>query len=162
MNNKKLYLIGGAAVIVVVLLGSVIMFLNSRSVSQSGGGKVNQEEIENLIELSAEDVGLSLSSQKNNQQLVMELTKLSDIESFEYELSYDAIEGGESVSRGTFGSGPNPDEKGKSVIKRVMDLGTCSSGVCKYDKGVKKVLFQLRVNLKSGEAGIIEETFLFE
>jgi len=158
--NKKLLLIGGGVLAIVIIIGGVLLFINNNSkVEEEGAGGGILEE--NLVELSSEDVGLTLSSQKNNQQLVMVLTKLDEVESFEYEVSYDAVEQGEVVSQGTFGSGPNPDEEGKATIKRVIDLGTCSA-VCRYHKGVETIEFVLRVNLKSGEVGIIEETYNLE
>jgi hypothetical protein len=157
MKNKKIIL-GGVALLILIAAGVALFLFNSNS-------PVPQEEknefVENFVELSAADVGLALSSQKNNQQLVMELTKLDNVESFEYEVSYEAIEEGEVVRQGTFGSGPNPDEKGQSTIKRVIDLGTCSA-VCRYHKGVKEIEFTLKVNLTNGEVGIIEEIFVLE
>lgn len=157
MKNKKIVLVG-VALLILIVVGVGLFLFNSNSSAPQEEGK--DEFIENFVELNAQDVGLSLSSQKNNQQLVMELTKLDDIESFEYEVSYEAIEDGEVVRQGTFGSGPNPDEKGQT-IKRVIDLGTCSA-VCRYHKGVEEIEFTLRVNLKNGEVGIVEEIFVLE
>ncbi len=157
--NKKVLIISGIVLLVLVVLGGVLLFVNNNASDPEDSPNPFNE---NLIEMSAEDVGLTLSSQQNNQQIVMEITKLDEVDSFEYELSYDAVENGEVVSRGTFGSGPNPDEKGSSIIKRVMDLGTCSAGKCKYDKGVGEVVLSLRINLKNGEVGIIEEVFVIE
>jgi len=34
--------------------------------------------------------------------------------------------------------------------------------VCRYHKGVEKIEFTLRVNLKNGEVGIVEEIFVLE
>lgn len=157
MKNKKIIL-GGVALLILIAAGVALFLFNSNSPVPQ---EKKNEFVENFIELSAADVGLALSSQKNNQQLVMELTKLDNVESFEYEVSYEAIEEGEVVRQGTFGSGPNPDEKGQSTIKRVIDLGTCSA-VCRYHKGVKEIEFTLKVNLTNGEVGIIEEIFVLE
>jgi hypothetical protein len=157
MKNKKIIL-GGVALLILIAAGVALFLFNSNSPVPQ---EKKNEFVENFIELSAADVGLALSSQKNNQQLVMELTKLDNVESFEYEVSYEAIEDGEVVRQGTFGSGPNPDEKGQSTIKRVIDLGTCSA-VCRYHKGVKEIEFTLKVNLTNGEVGIIEEIFVLE
>jgi len=151
--NKKLLIIGAAILVVLILIGGILFYLNNTTENSDEETGILDE---NLVKMSPEDVGLTLESQQNNQQVVMELSKVDEIESFEYELSYDAQESGETVSRGTFGSGPNPEEEGKGTITRIMDLGTCSSGKCKYDKGVAEVFLTLRVNLKNGEAGIIE------
>lgn len=157
MKNKKILI--GIVVLVILILAGVGLFLFNLNSSQSPQDE--NEFVENIVEMSAEDVGLTLSSQKNNQQLVMELTKLDEIESFEYEVSYEAIEEGETVMQGTFGSGPNPDEEGEPTIRRVIDLGTCSA-VCRYHEGVEEIEFTLRVNLKNGEVGLIEEVFVLE
>lgn len=154
--NKKLLIIGSVLLVLMVLIGGVLFFLNNTTENSDEDAGILDE---NLVKMSPEDVGLTLESQQNNQQVVMELSRVDDIKSFEYELSYDAQESGATVSRGTFGSGPNPEEEGKGVISRVMDLGTCSSGKCKYDKGVTEVFLTLRVNLKNGEVGIIELTY---
>lgn len=158
MKNKKLLTFGVIALFVLIIIGVAIFFLNSNS---SETVKVDDEFIENYIELSAEDVGLILSIQQNNQQFVMKLTKLSEIKSFEYDVSYDTIEDGQIIKQGKFGSGPNPDEEGKSSITRVMDLGTCSA-TCRYYKGIEEIQFVLRVNLLNGEVGIIEQVFVLE
>ena len=157
MKNKKIIL-GVVALVIIVLVSIGLFLLNNNS---NAPIEEENEFVENFVALNADDVGLTLSSQKNNQQLVMKLTKLDDVESFEYEVSYEAIEDGEVVRQGTFGSGPNPDEEGKTSIERVIDLGTCSA-VCRYHKGVEKIEFTLRVNLKNGEVGIVEEIFVLE
>ncbi len=158
MKNKKLFIIGGMLLLLMLFVSGVLLFLNNSFPEED---KDRNSFDENLIEMSPEDVGLTLSSQQNNQQLVIEMTNLDEIESFEYELEYDAIENGEVVTQGTFGSGPNPDEEGKSEIRRTIDLGTCSA-VCRYHEGVEEILFTLRVDLRNGEAGIIETTHTLE
>lgn len=158
MKNKKLLVFGAIALFALIIIGGVLLLLRS---SSSETGKIEDEFNENYIELSAEDVGLVLYTQQNNQQFVMELTKLSEIKSFDYDVSYDTIEDGQVVKQGKFGSGPNPDEKGESSIIRVMDLGTCSA-TCRYHKGIEEIEFVLRVNLLSGEVGIIEEIYILE
>ncbi len=158
MKNKKILLIAVGVLIILVILGLALYSLNNKP-----QGENNNEDslVEKLVQLSAEDVGLVLSTQKNNQQLVMELNNLENVESFDYEVSYDAIENGEVIKQGTFGSGPNPTEKGKTEIKRVIDLGTCSA-VCRYHKGIEEIQFTLRVNLLDGQVGMVEEIFVLE
>ncbi len=158
MKNKKILFTAVGVLIILVILGLALYSLNNKPQEEN-----NNEDslVENFIQLSAEDVGLVLSTQKNNQQLVMELNNLENVESFDYEVSYDAIENGEVIKQGTFGSGPNPTEKGKTEIKRVIDLGTCSA-VCRYHKGIEEIQFTLRVNLLDGQVGMVEEIFVLE
>lgn len=61
-------------------------------------------------------------------------------ELIEYELSYDALVDGESVPKGVIGT--IDIEKGRAT--KDITLGTCSSGVCKFDEGVKLISVTLK------------------
>jgi len=43
-----------------------------------------------------------------------------------------------------------------------VDLGTCSSGTCKYDKGVTEVSVVIRINYANGEVGVAESKISLE
>ena len=70
-------------------------------------------------------------------------------------MSYNADVDGESVPRGAIGSGEvKPNE---SSIKRDITIGTCSSGKCKYDKGVTAISFLIKLNLKDGKTAVVKK-----
>jgi len=118
---------------------------------------VQVEEIEELIieEVSADDIGLVLTPSRDNKSVKMEISKISDIYSIEYEVSYEA-EGKEgNVPRGVIGT---VEVKDNSLeIERDILLGTCSSNVCRYDTVISDIKFVIRINYKDGKIGSVEE-----
>jgi hypothetical protein len=103
--------------------------------------------------MKPEDIGLELSPNPSLTEVEMKISDVSKFKSFDYEMNYDAIVDGESVPRGAIGSGDvNP---GDTSIDRKITIGTCSSGTCKYDKGVTKISFVIRLDLKNGKTGVV-------
>lgn len=155
--KNKLALIGIAAVVVVIGIAAFIFMQNQKKVSDV----VQEEEAveEEAIEMKAEEIGLKLSPSSDNTEVIMEITDVSKFTSFEFEMNYDADVDGEMVPKGAIGSGEV--ENGKP-IKRSITIGTCSSGKCKYDKGVKKVSFVIRLNLKDGQTGLVKADLSLE
>lgn len=157
MQKNKLLLIGG--IIIGVAIIAVALFVVLR------GGGSQEQAVENepakqvtYKQLTPEDIGLVLTPIQNNQVVQMEIEKPEGIESIEYELSYDAIENGETVSRGAIGEVAVADGQ----VSRDIDLGSCSTGVCKYDKGVTEVRIVLKVNFSNGEKGMLETVLPLE
>ncbi len=150
--ENKLALIGIGAVVVVALVAGFLFMQNSKK-----SEVVTEEEMmeEEAIEISPEDIGLVLTPNAAGTEVVMEITDVSKFDSFEYEMNYDAEVDGEVVPRGAIGSGEvNP---GETSIKREITIGTCSSGKCKYDAGVAKISFIIRLNLKDGQTGLVKK-----
>lgn len=151
MQNKLALLGIGAVVIVIAIVGFI--FLNNTKKSEEAGTPESVEE--QAVTIKPEDIGLELSPSDDGTEVVMEITDVSKFNSFEYEMNYDAEVEGEVVPRGAIGSGEiNPGEKS---IKRSITIGTCSAGKCKYDKGVTKISFIIRLNLKDGQTGIVKK-----
>lgn len=150
-------LVGIAAVILVLGVASYMF------VAQGGGNNADEEGEEEIIDavtMQASDIGLTLEAGTNNQEVIMTIDDTSKFDSFEYELNYKAVEGGQEVDRGAIGSGEVMP--GESSITREITIGTCSSGTCKYDKGVTAVTLVLRLNLKDGQTGMITEELSLE
>lgn len=161
MNNllkNKLALLGIGAVVIVVGIAIFIFVQNSKKASVVAGPEETVEE--QAIQMSPEDIGLKLTSNRNNTEVTMEITDVSKFNSFEYEMNYDAEIDGEMVPRGAIGSGNV--EVGETTIKKEITIGTCSSGKCKYDTGVIKVSFVIRLNLKDGQTGIVKADLALE
>lgn len=150
-------MIGGVIVLLIVV---VVGFLVVKNNSKSEGTPREESAEEQGISMKPEDIGLTLEPTANNQEVIMTITDLSKFDSLEYEMNYDAEVDGEVVPRGAIGSAEV--EPGKSEIRREITIGTCSSNVCKFDKGVKKVKFIVRLNLKTGEVGIVEQELSLE
>lgn len=159
MKKKKIILPIIIVVMAIVIgLGAFFLIRESSGIEDEKKPSLFDQE-KNIVVLTPEDIGLELELTNNNREVIIRITKTDNILSFDYEMSYDAIENGEVVSRGTFGSGKI--ENGE-IIERVNVLGTCSSGKCKYDKGIKEINFVIRVDLKSGELGLIEQVLIIE
>ncbi len=155
MFRNKLVIVSVVIIVILFGVGGYFMF------GQKGSpAKAPVEQGKNIKKLSADDIGLVLASAKGGKALSMRITKLSGVASIEYELSYDAVEttDGETatVPKGVVGS---PIQvKGDSEISRVLDLGTCSKNVCRYDKVKSDIKVVIRVNFANGETGAVETT----
>ncbi len=157
MKNKQLLIIGAVVLVLVVAVG--IFFVTKKKAAQEGTGPEITTE-EQSVTLKPEDIGLSLEPTANNQEVMMKITDLTKFDSLEYEMNYDAIVDGETVPRGAIGSAEvKPGEK---EISRKITIGTCSANVCRFDKGVTKVKFIIRLNLKTGETGVVEQDLSLE
>lgn len=157
--KNKILLIGIIVVVLVLGVGG-FLFLQSRN---NAAPETVIEEVSEVKPLKPEDIGLELSIIEDNKKIQMEASKLDGISSIEYDVSYDAevTEDGEDfvATRGVTGT---IDTSGESTITKEIDLGTCSRNVCKYDKVVSEVTFNIRVNFANGEVGGIETTVPLE
>ena len=152
MKNKMILAGIVALLIVIVIAGSIFIKGTKKSVDEEVVVTTPEEQ---GIAMKAEDIGLDLVSNTAGTEVVMTITDVSKFNSFEYDMNYEAIVDGETVMQGATGSGDV--EAGKSSIKRSITIGTCSSGKCRYDKGVTKISFILRLNLKDGQVGLVKK-----
>jgi hypothetical protein len=151
LMENKLALLGIGAVVIVFAIAGFMFFQNSNRPSEI----VEEDTIEEqAIEIDPDDIGLTLTPNSNNTEVTMEISDTSSFSSFEYEMSYDAEVDGEIVPRGAIGSG---EVESGEPIKREITIGTCSSGKCKYDTGVTKISFIIRLNLNDGQTGIVKK-----
>lgn len=157
MKKSNLILIGGAVLILVGLFGGLFFLLGGGTEEKTTAP--TQTKKMTAKEVTPEEIGLTLTPVSNNQKIRIEIANIEGIKGFEYELSYDAIENGETVPRGAIGE--LEVVPGKKVSHDV-DLGTCSSGTCKYDKGVTEVSVVIRVNYVNGEIGVAESSVSLE
>ena len=128
-------LIGG--VLIVSLVGFIVFNLRSR-VSEVA----NEEEI--VTEVAPPYV--TLTPNAAGQILALFASGINEkADKFEYELVYNTDKG---VLQGVPGT---VNLEGKSSIARDLTLGTCSSGVCRYDKGVKDIKLTIRLRNNKGK-----------
>jgi hypothetical protein len=150
---KNKWALLGVGAIVLVLLIAGVLFIQNKKATKAPVAQTTPEE--QAIEMKPEDIGLELSPNAALTEVEMKISDVSKFNSFEYEMNYDAIVDGESVPRGAIGSGDvNSDD---TSIDRKITIGTCSSGTCKYDKGVKKISFIIRLNLKDGKTAVVKK-----
>lgn len=160
MKNQKLLIIVG---VVVLLLGLGTFFvLNGRSEEPEDNGYV-----EEVITLTPEEIGLEMVASASNQQVKFIINKVEGIESFEYELSYEAdVPKGyqgeeEKISRGV--AGEEEIESGSDKFEsKFLDLGSASSGTFRPDIGVEKVNLLLKLNKTDGKVYQVEDSLELE
>ena len=155
---KNKFVLIGAVVIVVVLIAVYFLVLGKTKNKTETQVPITAEE--EAITMQPEDIGLELSASKGNKEVVMKISDVSKFSSFEYEMNYDAVVNGETVARGAIGSGEV--KSGDTSITRSITIGTCSAGKCKYDLGVTKVSFLIRLNLKTGKIAIVQKDLVLE
>lgn len=123
---------------------------------------------EDVIKLSPSDIGLKINTLSNNHQIKFTLSKAEGITHIEYELSYEADSAGGSsedgdgsgrITRGV--AGEDTIDSQSMYISKVLDLGSCSSGTCRYDKGVTGIHLLLKVTKTDDKVYQVEDTLNF-
>jgi len=151
--KNKMALIGIGAVVVVVGIAVFMFIQNTKKAKEATGPAPTVEE--EAISMNPEDIGLVLTPNKDNTEVNMKIGDVSKFTAFDYEMSYDAEVDGEVVPRGALGSGEV--KEGESSISRDITIGTCSAGKCKYDKGVQKISFTIKLTLKDGKTALVKK-----
>lgn len=149
--NKKL-LIGIVAVVVLLLIGGGFFFLN-RSTEVPEDTVAEFEE--SYPELDPEEIGLEMEARSDGKAIKFTINEASDIESIEYDLSYEAdFSGAEAAEGGTGriqrGVTGEDDVDGDVYESDYLDLGSCSSGTCRYDTGVEEVTLVIKLTKDDG------------
>jgi len=154
MKQKKLLIIL-SGVLVLCALGVVGFFLLGKSSNTPTQPVAQQNQV--VPTLKPEDIGLDLSMVKSGKfagnGVDMKITKIGDISSIDYELSY--VSKGD-IPRGAIG---HVDVKpGDSQIDQQLAFGTCSD-VCHFDTEVHDVKMTLKVTKTDGKSYQVEAPF---
>lgn len=120
--------------------------LSGRNASDQANSDEEQLIDENVASLKPSEIGLEMEAMSNKQQVVFRITKPDGITAVEYELTYIAAD---EQQRGVIGTIEDLDASSGIIESKPLDLGSCSSGVCKYDKGVESVDLLLKVTKDS-------------
>ncbi len=136
----------GIVITVIVLLILVIggVMLTRGGDGDSADNNNNDSVLPDVEVLPTVDpsVIVSLEPDALGQEVLLTVEDYPDgTDSIEYELSYDATVDGESVPKGVIGS---IDVAKEGKASKSITLGTCSSGVCKYDQGIETIKLTLR------------------
>lgn len=140
-------------IVVLVLIFGGMYFMNS-------GKQTPTEEPEDIPEPTialptvTDTVSVDLKGKSGNQAIVLSISGIpQNTQSVEYEITYNTAAG---LPRGVLGK---IQLKGESEISRDdIVLGTCSSGKCVYDTGVKEVNLTLKFNAADG-ASVFQKTY---
>jgi hypothetical protein len=142
--QNKFVLIGGVAVVVIVLvIVSGFFLLAKKSPADSNNIQATPQQI-SIPTLSADSIGLTLIEGVPGKTVIAKVTKIDGIKAIDYEFSYVAKG---NITRGVFGKIDVTKQPAKSEI----DLGTCSSGTCKYDQDVTDIKIVLKITKNDGK-----------
>lgn len=152
MKQKQVIIVG---VIVLLLALGIGYYVQSSQQQKTSPTTASSQEEEDVVQaISAEELGLTLVARSDNKAVKFIITNPKDITAIDYEISYTA-EG--SIPRGLIGQ--VKIESGESEIDSgYKDLGSCSSGKCKYDTGVSEVKLVLKITKTDGKVYSAEQT----
>jgi len=126
MKKKILVIIG----FLLVLSLSFFFILRSRKKPIKEVKKREKPTVFSLEELNIEDrPNITLTARPDGKELILTVENIKNFRVVEYELTYLS----EDIQRGVIGSVNVED---KDSFTRKLLLGTCSRGVCRYDKNV--------------------------
>lgn len=130
-------------IIILILIVGGFMFTRGGADDSAADG-TRDTVLPNVIALPTVDpsVEVTLELDAKGQEAILTIDNYPKGTNFiEYELSYDALVGGDPIPKGVIGT---IEIEGKGPASKEITLGTCSSGVCKYDEGVEKVKVTLK------------------
>ncbi|OGH18842.1 MAG: hypothetical protein A3F31_04675 [Candidatus Levybacteria bacterium RIFCSPHIGHO2_12_FULL_38_12] len=148
MNAKYLLLAG----ILLLVLGGGVFVFNSNKNKPVTAPALSQEET--VKKLNPEDIGLAFTARNDKKAVKFMIEKIDDISNVDYEISYLAKG---DIPRGAIGHA-DPEAGDTKIETNYIDLGTCSSGKCKYDEGVVSVKLLLKVTKKDNSIYSVEKT----
>lgn len=153
-GNRNLMIGGTIAVILLIGVGGFFIVKGKSNISNTNTAV--DEALPNTQALPTIDINVivSLTADKLKREVTLSIEGIPQgTNSIDYEMSYLA-QG--DLPKGVIGT---IEVDGKSHIEKTgITLGTCSSGACTYDKGVKSIKVALKFNSASGSK-IFEEEF---
>ena len=134
-------------------MGGGYYYVSSNKKPSDSAVTVEPEPTEEpIISLSADDIGLTLTSVSDNRKVIMEVANVGDISSLDYELSYMSKG---SIPRGAIG---HIEIKSKTKpVRQEIVLGTCSD-VCHYDQEVSDIKLVVKVTKLDNKVYSVEKT----
>lgn len=153
MKEKKMLII--ICVVVLLLLGGggYLVLSKTSSVKPTPAPIAEEEEI--VEEISPKDIGLELILRPDKKAVKFLIANASDIETVDYQISYSKEVDGEEVPEGLIGDAKPEDGK---IEINYRELGTCSSGVCRYDKVVSPIKITLKITKTNGKVYKAEDS----
>lgn len=150
MKEKRIAIILGA-IVLIILLSAGYYFLFFQKSASKDVSEIPLEIQEQVIPtILPSDLGLKLMLRSDKKALKFEITNIDGIESLDYQISYLKEINGEEVPEGLIGEVKVKPRDEKIAID-YREFGTCSSGVCRYDKVVSPVKVTLKIVKTDGK-----------
>lgn len=152
--QQKNVLIGAIIVLILLILGGGYYFFFAKAT------KPQEEQPPAVVDetiptIKPEELGLEFTLRSDKKAAKFVINNAEGIESVEYQISYLKEVGGEEVPEGLIGEAS--PENGKVSIS-YREFGTCSSGVCRYDKVVSPVKLTVKITKTDGKVYSTEQT----
>ena len=172
-KNTKILIGTIAALIVLIIVGGIYFFMsrnmsNSPSSAQAAqNGNSNASQNQTIATLKPSDIGLQLVLSNDKKKVSFTADKLSGVKTLEWNFSYQADipqadQTQETVGQKIteeFGSDNPVALNGQSSYSSTpRELGTCSSGTCRYDTGVTSVQLELKVTKDDGSVNKVDDS----
>jgi hypothetical protein len=140
MKKFIIITVGILAVLLIIVISKSFLFKKTEPVAES----VPTPSV--ALPTVTDDVKIDLSAINNNRVVKLKISGIpKGVGSIEYELTYQTDEG---LPRGVLGTIKLDGER--EIERDDIVLGTCSSGKCVYDTGVKAVTLSLKFNSEKG------------
>lgn len=146
-----------AGVVFLLVAGGGYFLFFQKSSPEPVKTQENIEEEVVIPTLTPQQIGLAFIARSDKRAVKFSLTEVSDITSIDYEISYTAKG---DIPRGAIGHIDIKPTDGKTETNYI-DLGTCSSGKCKYDEGVESVKLFLKIAKNDGKNYSVEDSLNF-
>ena len=157
-------MIGIVAAVLVVLVVGGLLFANSK---KSAAPQTDTTQGTPIQKLKPEDIGLKIILRDDNKAVKFTIDKTNDIKHIAWEFSYDAdvpkttdsedVAPGSKVTQGWDGEQDITDQ-GTPFTSQFRELGTCSSGHCRYDTGIQEVKMTLKVTKNDGKVYQVDDS----
>lgn len=159
MKNKNLII--GVIVAILLLLVGGFFFLSKKSTQKTADTTTTQEQV---LAMKPEDIGLEIQARTDKKAVRFVANKLDGVKNLSWEFFYDAdipvAERAEGADEGKVTQsfvGETELNGDSSYTSEYRELGTCSSGRCRYDTGVESVKLLLKVTKEDGKVYQVED-----
>jgi hypothetical protein len=153
MNKRKstIYFIG-----IVIIIGLALLILSSSRKTPVSGLPVEKIPPKKSISIiTPEDIGLSLSKSTDDKKIVFEVTKIKDIASLDYNLTYASKD---RISRAVVVRLNDVNKTGVPVRQEIL-LGKCdSANACTYYQEVQDIKLVLNIVKVNGAKVQVKKT----
>lgn len=171
LQNTK-FLVGMIIILVILIIGGGFFFLYVRnnvaqSANDTSSSSSGQSQEQTVGTMQPSDIGLQMVLRSDNQAIKFTADKLDGIKTLEWNFTYQADiplqdqsadNAGSKVTQ-EFGSDSPVNVEGKSSYDSVFrELGTCSSGHCRYDTGITSVQLVMKVTKVDGSVYQISDS----
>lgn len=147
MKTNKTLIISILVILLITAGAGYYILVANNSTASNEANVTSTEPVQEIIPtIDPVDLGVKLSLRSDKRAVKFEIANIKDITSVDYEVTYLA-QG--TIPRGMIGTiEVQPGDK--KIETKYLDLGSCSSGKCKYDEGVTSIKLVLKISKSDG------------